>query len=264
MREIISPFFGFVQGGGRLPIGCGCDIIGRKYKKGQLTMFKGFTERTGSFFWDLAFNNERPWFMEHKEEFEREVNLPFKALSEDTMALMEQRWPEMRLKLHISRIYKDARRLHGSGPYKDHLWFSIKVDDQLLTGPMFWFEVGARDYGCGMGFYSATAAQMAELRAAIDANPARFERIASAVEAVPELAVTGEEYARPKAVREGVIGRWYNRRRMGVELERDFGVELYDPELPKKLVAIYEKLMPLYMFLQESYTPDPKEYTSRR
>ena len=32
-------------------------------------MFSGFSEKTGSFLWELAFNNERPWFLAHKKEF---------------------------------------------------------------------------------------------------------------------------------------------------------------------------------------------------
>jgi uncharacterized protein (DUF2461 family) len=37
-------------------------------------MFQGFTERTSGFLWDLSFNNERPWFLEHKAEFETVLN----------------------------------------------------------------------------------------------------------------------------------------------------------------------------------------------
>lgn len=33
-------------------------------------MFTGFTKQTSEFLWELAFNNERPWFLEHKEQFE--------------------------------------------------------------------------------------------------------------------------------------------------------------------------------------------------
>ena len=51
-------------------------------------MFKGFSEKTGSFLWELAFNNERPWFLEHKQEFEELVNVPFKALAQETFKLM--------------------------------------------------------------------------------------------------------------------------------------------------------------------------------
>ena len=43
-----------------------------------------------------------------------------------------------------------------------------------------------------MGFYSATAAQMEAFRRNIDANPARFERIAAAVEKLDGFAVSGE------------------------------------------------------------------------
>ena len=46
----------------------------------------------------------------------------FKALAAQTHELMQQRFPDMDCRLHVSRIYRDARRLFGRGPYKDHLW----------------------------------------------------------------------------------------------------------------------------------------------
>ena len=149
-------------------------------------MFEGFTGQTSNFLWELAFNNERPWFLEHKAEFERVLNTPFKALAADTAELMARRFPSRSFRLHVSRIYRDARRLFGRGPYKDHMWFTLKGNDILLEGPCFWFELGAAEYSYGMGFYSATAAQMAAFRRKVDANPARFERLAKAIESLAQ------------------------------------------------------------------------------
>lgn len=211
--------------------------------------FEGFTPKTSEFLWELAFNNERPWFLAHKEEFEQVLNRPFKALADETFALTVQNHPDTPLMLHTARIYRDARRLHGRGPYKDHLWFSIKEDDKLLNGPMFWFEIGAADYSYGMGFYSAKSAQMEAFRRRIDANPAEFERIARAIDALECFQISGEEYKRPKGDRGEVINRWYNRKRAGVECTREFGGALYSPELPTILSEAFSALMPLYEYL---------------
>lgn len=217
-------------------------------------MFTGFTKETGDFFWELAFHNERPWFLDHKEQFEQVVNTPFKALAADTMALMEQRYPKADLRLHVSRIYRDARRLHGRGPYKDHLWFSVKNSQQLLDGPMFWFEIGAAEYSYGMGFYSATASQMEAFRRSIDANPARFERIARPIMEDSRFQIFGEEYRKPKGLHEGdVIDAWYNRKRIGIEVDRDLGGDAFSEKLPEILVDAYAKLMPMYEFFIQFY-----------
>lgn len=219
-------------------------------------MFKGFTPQTSNFFWELAFNNERPWFLEHKEEFERVLNTPFKALAEDTAELMARRFPDRSFRLHVSRIYRDARRLFGRGPYKDHMWFSLKDNGILLEGPCFWFEVGAADYSYGMGFYSATAAQMAAFRRKVAANPARFERLAKAASRAG-FSVTGEEYARPKGKISPLIDQWYNRKRLGLEISRDFGGDILSPELPELLADSFEKLLPMYDFFMEIYREEP-------
>jgi len=216
-------------------------------------MFTGFTQKTSEFFWELNFNNERPWFLAHKEEFEQLLNAPFRALAADTFALMEQRWPHKQFQLHISRIYRDARRLFGRGPYKDHLWFSIKNCEGLLEGPVFWFEIGAADYSYGMGFYSATADQMAAFRRSIDANPARFERLAKAIDKNPAFRITGEEYRRPKGDHGPLINQWYNRKRLGVECSYDFGGELLTDRLPEILADCYGQLMPLHEYFMEVY-----------
>lgn len=222
-------------------------------------MFEGFTPKTGEFLWDLSFNNERTWFLAHKDEFEQVLNAPFKALAADVFAEMSARYPAQDWRLHVARIYRDARRLHGRGPYKDHLWFSFKGADirspegsGIMDGPTFWFEIGPADYSCGMGFYSATPAQMAVFRRLIDANPARFERIVTAPALAP-FALTGAEYKRPKAVREGVIARWYNRKNVGLELSRDYDELLYSPELVTALADNFARLLPIYGFFAEVY-----------
>ena len=216
-------------------------------------MFTGYTDQTVDVFWGIRFNNDRAWFAEHKQEFQDAVMTPTKALAGELYDWFQKQYPDLHLNVHISRIYRDARRLFGRGPYKDHLWFSIKHGSILLEGPMFWFEIGAADYSYGMGFYSATPSQMEAFRRSLDANPARFERIVRKIERGGGFRLTGEEYKRPKGHADDPLGRWYNRKRIGLECSRDYDAALYSPELPEILSDAYAKLMPMYEYFLEFY-----------
>ena len=212
-------------------------------------MFQGFTQETSKFLWELSFHNERPWFLEHKEQFERCLNAPFKALAAETGARMQTRFPQREWRVHTSRIYRDARRLFGRGPYKDHLWFTVWADGTGRDdGPAFWFEIGAATFEYGVGFFESTPAEMEVFRRMVDANPARFERIAEELAHMRGLRILGPEYKRPKKLWEGPIANWYNRRWLAVEWVQDFGGELLSPELPETLVKAWARLMPLYEF----------------
>ena len=219
-------------------------------------MFTGFTKQAGDFMWELAFNNERPWFMEHKAQFEELVNTPMKALAAETAELMRARCPERELCMHVSRIYRDARRLFGRGPYKDHLWFMIYDETVKNAGPVFFFEFGKGEYGYGMCFYDATSAQMEAFRKMVDANPARFERLAESIEG-SEFTVHGEEYKRKKAERGGVIGKWYNRKRIYVSFYRDFDGTGLEADFPQGLCDAFMRLMPMYDYFTEFYNAAP-------
>lgn len=222
-------------------------------------MFQGFSKETSDFYWELLFHNERPWFLEHREQFLRVLKEPHDALAKDTLAEFSRRHPELKLQLHISRIYRDARRLFGRGPYKEHLWFSIKDTAGLLSGPMFWFEVGAADWGYGMGFYDATPAQMSAWRAYVDANPAAVERLARRIAEQDTFRLETAPYKRPKADKGELLNPWYNTRWLGLECRRDFGEALYDPALPQKLCGGFDFLMPYFELFSTFYQPAEDE-----
>ena len=217
-------------------------------------MFQGFSRETGEFLWDLSFHNERPWFLENKERFERVLHAPFKALAAETTETMQARFPQRAWSSHCSRIYRDARRLFGRGPYKDHLWFILGGDEaSRRDGPAFWFEIGPSTYEYGVGYFEAPPAVMEAFRRSIDANPARFTRIAEELSHMRGLRVLGPAYKRPKGAYEGLLGEWCNRRWLAVEFKRDHDAALYDPALPETLARAYARLLPLYDYLLEVY-----------
>ena len=115
--------------------------------------FQGFTQQTVDFMWGIRFNNERGWFMEHKDEYINTFLTPIKELGEQVYEAMHEALPDEPLILKVSRIYRDARRLHGRGPYKDHLWWCIRTGGKDWAGrPSFWFELGPDYYSFGLGF----------------------------------------------------------------------------------------------------------------
>ena len=212
-------------------------------------MFQGFTDRTQSFLWDLQFNNERSWFLEHKAEFENEVNTPFKELGRDTLELVRAKYPLSGLEIHISRIYRDARRLFGRGPYKDHLWFSIKNRINGYNGPSMFFELSTRGYCYGMGFYCANATEADAFRKSVDANVERFRTLAKSVSEMSEFHIEGPLYKKPKGDYGDIVNGWYNRKYVSVICERDYDDLVKSDRLPQVLSEAYIKLMPMYDYL---------------
>ena len=180
-------------------------------------MFEGFSKETGEFLWDLSFHNEKSWFLAHKEQYERCLHTPFRELARAAAEELQARCPAMDVQVHVSRIYRDARRLFGRGPYKDHLWFTLKDGPNHSEGPMFWFEIRPATYSYGMGYFDVTPAEMEIFRRTVDANPARFERLAGQIAGMKGLAVIGQEYARPKGSYEEPVRSWYNRKWVAVE-----------------------------------------------
>ena len=176
-------------------------------------MFTGFSDATIDFLWELRFHNERPWFLEHKQIFLDTLDRPMKALAADVTAALEQASPDRKWYLHVARIYRDARRLHGSGPYKENLWFTLRCDSSRGPEiPAFYFEITPHNYSYGMGFYWAKANTMACFRRAIDADPLPLTALAEQLNAQDTFVLTGQDYARAKGDPGALLRPWYNKR----------------------------------------------------
>lgn len=142
-------------------------------------MFQGFSQNAIDFLWGISLNNERGWFMAHKQDFTDYVDIPMRELGKEAFSALAEEYPKQDWRLHVCRIYRDARRLHGRGPYKEHLWFTIeRPHERFESVPALYFELAPNYYSYGCGYWDAGAATMAKLRARIDNDPKPLERLA--------------------------------------------------------------------------------------
>ena len=225
-------------------------------------MFQGFSQESIDFLWGLRLNNERGWFLAHKDEFVNLVDTPMKQLAQEIGQEMTERYPELGLEVKVSRIYRDARRLHGRGPYKDHLWFTLRrPGEREAATPCFYFELAPECYSIGMGCYDATPLTMAKLRARIDRDPEPAEELARQMEKRPEFQLYGEMYKRPKGNPGELLYSWYNRKQFGMSWDSNCEGVLFTPQLKEQILDSFVFLQPFYSYFRElPGDPVPKGY----
>lgn len=222
-------------------------------------MFTGFSPETVDFLWGIRMNNNREWFAQHKQQYVTYLYEPMKALGAELFTPFAQGSGNI---LKVSRIYRDARRLFGRGPYKDHLWLSISQPaEQWACRPVFWFELAPEGYSFGLGYWMAQALTMAKLRARMDRDPKTMEKLARAVERQDTFALRGDTFKRPKEAPSKLLEPWYNRKGgFSLSCERPHDDLLWSPDLPEYILAEWEKLVPLYRYLSTlDGDPDPRE-----
>lgn len=222
-------------------------------------MFTGFTDETVDFMWGIRFNNERAWFEAHKEIYLTHFYQPMRELGDELYDYIAAKRPDLGLIRKVTRIYRDVRRLHGRGPYKDHLWFTLRrPKERWVSLPAFYFEIAPEYYSFGMGCYDPTPVTMAKLRARIDRDPKPLEKLARKLEG-SSFALEGEQYKRPKGDPGPLLYPWYNRK--SISLTRDENCEglLFQPELVQQVAQGFCFLKPYYEYLMDLAGDAPPE-----
>lgn len=212
-------------------------------------MFQGFSQQTVDFMWGIRFNNDRGWFQAHKEEYQEHLYQPMKELCAQVYETLSGEFPQYGLKNKVSRIYRDARRLHGNGPYKDHLWFSMErpYDGDFSAQPVFWFELAPESWSYGLGYYAARALTMQKHRARIDRDPKPLLALAKRLADQKDFVLDGPSYAKAKPCGVPALAEWYNKKSFSLICEQaPLGEEIYRPELADRLLEGYRFLMPFY------------------
>ena len=211
-------------------------------------MFQGFSPEAVEFLWGVKFNNNREWFGEHKQEYLDYVDAPLRALSAQLLEAMNAAYPALGFTQHVSRIYRDARRLFGRGPYKDHMWLVIeRPQDEGLGRPAFYFELAPNYYSYGCGFWDMNPETAAKHRARIDRDPKKLSTIARKINK-SKFELFGEEYKRPKGDVGKLLNPWYNRKNIGVSYDDNCEGVLFTPELFDEVLEGFRFLMPFYRY----------------
>ena len=222
-------------------------------------MFTGFTDETVDFMWGIRFNNERTWFEAHKEMYLKEFYQPMKELGEEVYSFIREKRPDYDLIVKVSRIYRDARRLHGRGPYKDHLWFSVRQPaEEWVDKPTFWFELTPDDWSYGMGYWVSKPATMAKLRNRIDRDPATMERLTRMLNGQTEFSLNTVDYKKLRSPAPSeILEPWYRAKYFSIGHEEKLTDDLFSVERLKKG---YEFLLPYYdYFLTLSGEAEPTQ-----
>ena len=212
-------------------------------------MFTGFTDATVDFLWGIRFNNERPWFEAHKETYLSELYRPMKDLGAEIYEFLSEQRQNDPMVCRVSRIYRDARRLHGQGPYKDHLWFCVRTGDQDWTGrPTFYFEIAPDYYSYGMGFWAASAALMTRYRQQIDRDPRPLEKLVRAFNRQEVFQLNGPDYVRSKGQVSDLLRPWYQKKSLTLSHEVPLDESLYSPDFASRVTEDLKALLPFYRY----------------
>ena len=210
---------------------------------------KNYSDKTVEFLWNLRLNNNREWFQAHKKEYETLMLLPTKELSNALYEHLRELYTNHSWQLHVSRIYRDARRLYGRGPMQDHLWFTLWADRAEKDAPAFWFSFTPEGWDCGMGVWSSGKnVVMDRFRAAVQFNPEPAEALARKLLTQKDFVLGGAEYKKPRMQTSELLQPWVNKKWLGLECRRSHDELGLSERLFPFLRDGFDWLMPFYEY----------------
>ncbi len=212
-------------------------------------MFEGFSERTIDFLWGVRFNNNREWIAEHKEEYRSDLLAPMRELAGEVQARMAEQYPDEHFCTHVSKIYRDARRLHGNPPLKEELWFSLFSGAERDTQrPEYYFSVFPEGYSFGLGAWSATPADMAKFRRDCQQRPERMTALVRDFQKQEIFSVCGRDYAKSKGEVAEILRPWFQKRSIYFDCTRPYDDTVFSHAMVRELAEGFAVLFPVYRY----------------
>lgn len=209
-------------------------------------MFTGFTPETIDFLWGIRMNNNRDWFLEHKQQYVDALYEPMKALGKELFEPFLEKPGNI---LKVSRIYRDAR-LHHPDPYKESLWICIRQDvEWWAENPCLFFEIRPEGVSYGFSLWHPRTAAMEYFRRYIAAHPREFLSLVKDTEKAVGMPITAQCYKRPKQPEDPALAPYFAwKGQIGCIREEPPGPGIFGPELKEKVADFFEKLTPMYEY----------------
>ncbi len=207
-------------------------------------MFQGFTPETFDFLWGIRMNNNRDWFLQHKQQYIDSLYEPMKALGKELFDPFIEKPGNL---LKVSRIYRDAR-LHHPDPYKESLWICIRQDvDWWAENPCLFFEIAPEGASYGFVNWKPKVSTMEDFRRDISARPEQFLELIAQTEAAAGIPITADCYKRPKETDDPRLAPYFAwKGNIACCRELTPGDALFTPDLADEVRNFFEALIPFY------------------
>ena len=151
----------------------------------QIAPFTGFGSKALTFFEDLAANQTREWFADHKTVYDAHVLHPMQALVEAlSLAFAAHDIPLAgSAKASIFRIHRDVRFAKDKSPYKTNAGAVMSRDGTKTGKGILYIQVGGEERAfVAAGFYGPEPADLAAIRNAIVGAQDRWNAVVRALE----------------------------------------------------------------------------------
>ena len=144
-----------------------------------------FSEDTFKFLEQLAKNNNRPWFNEHKPIYEQTVRSPALDFIEAMQPVIKKLPPNFTAVAKktggsLMRVYRDARFSKDKTPYKTNIGIQFRhVAGKDVHAPGFYLHISPNDCFLGTGIWHPDSKALNRIREMISDNPNAWKNITS-------------------------------------------------------------------------------------
>lgn len=214
-------------------------------------MFQGYTDETFEFFMAIRFNNNRAFFHENYDWYQRAVRTPSIELAQALGDIVEDIDPELERRPYrcLSHINRDIRFSTDKSPYRDYLWISFKrpgADDGRKLA--LYFELNDDCGSYGMGFYRENPEMMGALRKRMELNPQEVLDVLNGIGDFDLTLVNGRRVKAPNSVPPG-LKPWYAAKGFYFSKDiRDFDL-IKSPRLFDEIRDGFFRLKPMFAYL---------------
>ncbi len=115
--------------------------------------FQGFSKDAIAFLGDLRANNDRAWFNDYKNVYERQIKTPAKAFA----TAMASSLKALTGKPHghkIFRLHRDVRFSKDKTPYNTHLHIAFMPEPTKISSPSWFFGLDPDKLTLGTGIFA--------------------------------------------------------------------------------------------------------------
>jgi uncharacterized protein (TIGR02453 family) len=162
-----------------------------------------FTTRTFRFLRDLADHNDRDWFRDHQDDYERLVRAPALRFISDVAAPLHGISPYLSVVARkvggsLFRIQRDTRFARDKTPYKTHTGMHFRhADGGGSRAPGFYVRLEPGNCFVGAGVWRPAGPAARAIRRAIASRPDEWMEVAHGPTFAAAYRMDGELLARP-------------------------------------------------------------------